>query len=312
MSNIEVSGFKFLSSDGMTDIDALKWIPEGEIRGCVQIAHGVAEHKERYDGFARFLADNGFAVYANDHLGHGKSIKDESCLGFFSEEDGWKKVVSDVEKLRTIAADENPDVPYFLFGHSMGSFVMRSYLIMYPDAPVKGAVICGTGQTGGMVVNIGLSICKGEIKKVGVKGKSEKLDNLAFGGYGKKFEPCRTKFDWLSKNEENVDKYLEDPSSGFLCTTGLFRDMMSGIKFIGDTKNIAGMNKDVPVYLIAGGDDPVGDFGKGVAKVEALMKKAGVKDVEKKIYEGYRHEILNEDIKEDVMNDILRWIEKRM
>lgn len=303
--------FTFPSSNGRTAIRVRKFEPDGEIRGIVQIAHGVAEHCERYDAFMTFLAENGFVAAANDHLGHGKSINDESELGFFAEKDGWDLVVRDMFKLHELLTTEYPDVPCFLFGHSMGSFLARTFIIRHP-ALLKGAIICGTGQQSPALVGAGKTMAKMVCAFKGAKHKSNLLNNTAFGKYNSGFDTVRTPCDWLSRDEANVDKYISDPLCGFVPTAGLFRDMMSGISFIGKKENVALMRKDLPVFFIAGDKDPVGENGKGVQKAYELFKEAGMTDVTLKLYPDCRHELLNELNNDEVMGDILNWLEEKL
>lgn len=300
--------YEFPSSDGKTNIYVREYVPEGEIKGFVQIAHGVAEYAARYDDFMKFLAGNGYAAVANDHLGHGKSVSSEENRLFFAEENGWELVVEDMKTLHDQLKERFPGKKAVLFGHSMGSFLSRTYLIEHPD-DFDAAVICGTGQQGGLIVSLGEMMAKRECRKIGASRPSVKLTKMAFGSYNKKIRPARTSVDWLSRNKENVDKYEADPLCGGISSAGLFRDMMHGIKFIGSAENIAKMKKDLPVFLIAGSMDPVGDYGKGVKKVFDLFVAAGMKKVSMKLYDGDRHEILNEDDHQQVYDDVLGWIE---
>ncbi len=303
--------YTFLSSNGKTNIRVRRCTPDGVIRGIVQIAHGVAEHVERYDAFAAFLANNGFLVVANDHLGHGKSVNDDSELGFFAEHGGWELVVGDMRKLYEATHAEFPELPYFLFGHSMGSFLTRTYLIKYRSG-IAGAVISGTGQNPAPIVAGGKLLGNLECRRHGAKFKSEKLNQLAFGNYNDCFEVRRTVNDWLSRDNAAVDKYIEDPLCGFIPSAGLFRDMMGGIQFIGSARNIHRMNPDLPVFFISGDMDPVGENGKGVMRVYHAFLKAGMTDVTMKLYHECRHELLNELNKEEVMRDVLDWIESKL
>ncbi len=305
-----VSEGYFLSTDGKTKIHVNKWVPENRyIRGIIQIAHGVAEYGYRYQEFAEFLCKQGFVVVANDHLGHGNSvIKDKPRL-YFGEENGWWNVVDDMEKLRCKTQEEYLGKPYFLFGHSMGSFLSRSYLIRYPGK-LDGCILCGTGHPSGITIFGGKLVSKLETKRIGKEKFSPLADRLAFGSYNKKFAPNRTSADWVSASEENVDAYIKDPFCGGETTLGLFGDLLCGLKFITKQKNIEKMDKDQPVLFISGKNDPVGDMGKGVQKAYDCFKKAGLKDVKIKLYSGLRHEILNEQTKEEVYEDILQWLEK--
>ncbi|MBQ3938957.1 MAG: lysophospholipase [Clostridia bacterium] len=303
--------FTFPSSNGRTDIRVRKWEPNSAPRGIVQIAHGVAEYSDRYDGFMQFLAEKGFIAAANDHLGHGRSIADESDLGFFADKDGWDLVVSDMHKLHELLTAEHPELPFFLFGHSMGSFLTRTYLIKYPDE-LTGAIICGTGQQSPALVGAGSAMAKLVCALRGAKHKSNMLNNTAFGSYNKGFEPIRTSCDWLSRDTANVDKYVADPLCGFVPTAGLFRDMMGGIAFIGKQENIGKMRKDLPVFFIAGAKDPVGESGEGVKRAYNAFLEAGMKDVRLKLYDDCRHELLNELNRDEVMADVLAWIESKL
>ena len=303
--------FYFQSSTGRTSIHALKCVPDGKPRAVVQIAHGIAEHIDRYRPFMEFLADNGFVAAGNDHLGHGKSIRVPEEQGFFAEKDGWWRVVDDMDKLHDIMANEYPELPYVLFGHSMGSFLTRTYLIEHPDK-YDGVILSGTGHQSPALVLGGNAAASVMAKLNGAMGVGAKLDSLAFGSYLNKIENPRTKFDWLSRDPEQVDKYIADPLCGFVGKIGLYRDMMQGIKFITDKKNIAQMNKEKPVYFMSGDGDPVGDYGKGVERAYKAFCDAGLHDVFMRLYPGGRHEMLNETNKEQVYQDILNWLNEKI
>ena len=303
--------YTFVSSNGRTPIHVRRFDPEGAPRAVVQVAHGVAEYGARYDAFLRFLAEHGFVAVVHDHLGHGQSITDRSELGWFAEKKGWDCVVDDVKLLHDALREEFPALPHFLFGHSMGSFVTRTYLIRFPE-DLTAAVVCGTGQQAAALVSSGRAMAATICATRGTKFRSTLLNTLAFGSYNKEFRPMRTVFDWLSRDEAVVDAYLTDPLCGFLPTAGLFRDMMTGIVFIGDPKNVALMRKDIPIFLIAGDRDPVGEQGKGPRRVRSLMQAAGVSDVSLKLYANCRHELLNELDREQVMEDVLAFFESHL
>ncbi len=303
--------FYFQSSTGRTSIHALKCVPDGKPRAVVQIAHGIAEHIDRYRPFMEFLADNGFVAAGNDHLGHGKSIRVPKEQGFFAEKDGWWRVVDDMDKLHGIMSKEYPELPYVLFGHSMGSFLTRTYLIKHPDR-YDAVILSGTGHQSPALVLGGNAAASVMAKLNGAMGDGAKLDSLAFGTYLSKIENPRTKFDWLSRDTEQVDKYIADPLCGFVGKIGLYRDMMQGIKFITSEKNIAQMNKEKPVYFMSGDGDPVGDYGKGVEHAYKAFCNAGLHDVFMRLYPGGRHEMLNETNKEQVYQDILNWLNEKI
>ncbi len=303
------SEFYFPSSHEGTAIHVNRWLPEKEVKAVVQIAHGVAEYGFRYERFALFLAQNGYAVFANDHLGHGKSLIENAPPCYFGEEKGWLHVVDDVERLRERASDEFKNKPYFIFGHSMGSFILRSHLIRYPGR-LFGAIICGTGFPSSLLINSGRLISNISIRSLGKKGFSKMVDNMVFGSYNKKFMPNRTKFDWLSLNEDNVNSYINDPMCKADVTLGLLSDMLEGLRLVTDKGMISLMDKNQPVLLISGGQDPVGDMGRGVQKTFEQFKACGMKDVSLKLYPNLRHEILNEREYMQVQSDILAFLEK--
>ncbi len=302
--------FNFPSASGLADIHAASYKPEGEIKAVVQIAHGMAEHLERYEDFAQILCDNGIAVYINDHLGHGASIKSKSELGYFGKENGWSNFIEDCHKLTLIAKEENPDVPVFFFGHSMGSFVARAYCIKY-SADIKGAVYCGTAGPNPAAA-AGITIAKVIAKIKGDHHRSKLIDKIAFGTYNSKFEK-RTAFDWLSRDNEQVDKYIADEYCGFLFTANGYRDLMELLAYVSADSWFTGLSKELPVLLIAGAMDPVGEYGKGIDKVYNTLVSKGKKNIEKILYDNARHEILNEKACFDnVCADVIGWITRNL
>lgn len=292
----------------MADVYVKCWEPEGEIKAVVQIVHGIAEYIERYDGFAEFLASNGILVYGNDHPGHGKNIKEDSDKGFFAEEDGWNKVVGILKELRDEMKAKYPNVPFILFGHSMGSFLARTYIIKYPD-DFDACIISGTANQSGLVIKGGRYLANRSVKKHGPHYVDQKLYDLSMGGYSKGFPPEEGPASWLSRDRETVEKYQNDPLCGWVPTCSLMRDMMSGLVFITDKKNLSAMNKKLPVYFMSGDQDPVGEKGKGVNKAYQSFKAAGMENVSIKLWPGGRHEMLNEINREEVYKDVLAWIE---
>lgn len=303
--------FYFNSSTGKNKIHARMCVPDTEPRAIVQIIHGIAEYIDRYDEFMSFLADNGIIAVGTDHLGHGKSIESEEQTGFFAYDNGWDYVVRDEEVLRLAMHENYPELPIIVFGHSMGSFMTRTLLIRYPDA-FNAAIISGTGNQGSALVNGGLFMGNLVTGLKGAHHYSKFLNNLAFGSYNKIYENPKTEYDWLSRDEANVQKYIDDPLCGFIPSCSLFRDMMTGVKFITNRKNLTAMNKDMPVYFMSGDKDPVGECGKGVQKAYNNFLEAGMKDVSIKLYPGGRHELLNEINKDEVYTDILAWLNSKI
>ena len=306
-----VNNYSFKSSDNVHDIHVREWVPSSPPVAVLQIIHGVAETIDRYDAFAEFLNKNGIAAAGTDHLGHGHSILDEEDLGYFADNGGWELVVSDEHKLNEQLREKYPGVPIFIFGHSMGSFIARTYAITYRKDP-KGMIICGTGFPPAPMVTAGIALSKFEQKRKGSRYRSPIVDKAAFGSYNKKIQNPRTDKDWLTTDNAIVDKYIKDPLCGFVPTVGLFHDMFKAIKYVCAEKNIKRVTKDLPLYIISGNDDPVGDYGKGVQRCYNSYISAGMEDVTMKLYKGARHEILNEYCKEDVYEDILNWMKSKM
>ena len=308
----EKEEFTYLSRDGRTKIRAIAWKPvDQSVRAVLQIAHGMVEHIERYEEFAGYLAEYGIVTVGNDHLGHGKSIASTEDWGFFAEEEGNRAVIQDMHTLRKKMILEYPQVPYFLLGHSMGSFLARQYLCCY-GAELKGAIISGTGWHSRMESWAGMALTKVMAGIFGWHYRSVLIDRMAFGGYNRWLKNPRTEKDWLSKEEVEVDRYLADPACTFRFTLNGYYNMFAGLYKIASPEYVAHMPKDLPVLFVAGEDDPVGDFGKGVKKAADSMKKAGVTDISLKLYEKDRHEILKETDRETVFQDIYRWIEAHM
>lgn len=303
--------FTFKSDDG-TEVFVYKWTPENiEIKGIVQISHGMAETAARYGRFANILTKNGYIVYASDHRGHGKTAGDVESLGYLGDKDGFDWLVKDLYKLTKIIKDENPDLPLFLFGHSMGSFAAQRYIMLY-GKELKGVILSGSNGKQGILLDIGSMIAKREIKKYGRKSPSEKLNNLVFGNYNKAFKPNRTEFDFLSRDNDEVDLYIDDPFCGTVFTTGFFYDFFVGLKVIEDKENIALVPKDLPIYIFSGDKDPVGKFGRGVINLYNRYKEHGTKDLEYKLYKDGRHEMLNETNRDEVMNDVVQWLDSHV
>lgn len=299
----------YFDSCGEGKIHYCRWAPEGEVRAVVQIVHGIAEHVLRYEDFAEFLNSRGILVTAEDHMGHGKSM-DSGTQGYFAG--GWFTALEDVRKLTELTAAEYPGVPYFMLGHSMGSFLLRSYLIRYPEAELAGAIICGTGWMPEAVLNVGITTAKAVCARYGERKPSELLNDIAFGSYNKRVEHKRTKFDWLNRDDRSVDMYIADPLCGFLASGGLIRDMLYGMRFNQQKKHLQKMNRELSVFFIAGGDDPVGNYGKGVRQTAKKFREIGMADVSEKIYPLMRHEILNEINHQSVYDDVLRWLEPKI
>lgn len=299
--------FYYDSADMITKIHAIKWIPNGEIRCILQIAHGMLEHIDRYDEFAIAMGKLGIVVFGNDHLGHGTSLINEESRGFFSESDGNKTVIEDIHKLSNILKEEYSNAPYFILGHSMGSFLVRQYITIY-NKGIDGAIIVGTGHQPYSLLKFGLVITKIIANFKGWRYRSKLVNNLAFGNNNKKFEPSRTNVDWLSRDEKIVDEYKSDKKINFIFTLNSYYNMFKGMLCLYDNKNLEKMSKTMPIILLSGEQDPVGNFGKDIIKLHEKYKKLGINDASYKLYKDDRHEILNELDREIVYKDIENWI----
>ena len=301
------SDFYYESQCG-SRLHGCRWMPEGTPKAVIQIVHGIAEHVDRYEEFAAFLNGLGYLVVAEDHMGHGKSICAQTPRGCFRG--GWAGAVEDTYRLLTDTRTEFPDIPYVLFGHSMGSFMARTILAKHPDSGIAAAVICGTGWQSAAILKAGQASCRMISKLKGTEHPSKMLQSMAFGAYNKRVEDPRTVYDWLSRDAEIVDAYIADPLCGFTASAGLMSAMMEGLGYIQDEKNLRNMKKDMPVFFIAGGDDPVGPYGDGVIHTANMFRKAGMECVDVRLYPLGRHEILNEINRREVFEDIRQWLEK--
>ncbi len=302
----------FQASDGKTVV-YYYWSPadSSSVRAVLQIAHGMAEHAQRYDRFATFLAQNGFVVYANDHRGHGQTAGSQAAIGYTEDGDFWEKALADMHSLQTLARQAHPGLPYFLFGHSMGSFLSRHYAAKHGNE-LSGVILSGTGGDPGLLGKIGAFIAWIISLFHGRKKPSPLLDTLSFGKFNSAFKPNRTSHDWLTKNEKEVDKYVADPACGSVFTTGFFIDLLNGIQVINQASTFAKTPRELPIYLFAGALDPVGDNGRGVREVFHKYQQAGSQDVSCKIYENGRHEMLNELNRDEVYNDIKLWLQRHL
>ena len=296
----------YLQSNGGGRLHCVCWRPEGEPRAVVQIIHGIAEHIGRYDHFARALASNGYLVVGEDHMGHGGSIDND--MGCFHG--GWMTAVSDIRLLKDHVQAECAK-PYCMLGHSMGSFLLRTYLYTYPGT-VDAAIISGTGWEAPAKLKAGLLACRVEEKRLGETQPSPLLTGMMFGAYTKPFEPVRTKNDWISSVEAVVDAYTADPLSGFSPSVGLCRDMLTGMLMNERPENLKKMQTSLPVLFVSGEKDPVGNMGKGVLACVDAFKRACVRDITIRLYPNGRHEMLNEVNRDAVYADILDWLGQKI
>lgn len=293
------------SSDKKTNVHACIWNADGEPKAVIQIIHGMAEYANRYAPLAEFLNKQGITVCAEDHLGHGKSVCSEDDYGYFCKQDGVNTVLNDIHALAEIMRGKYPDLPYFVMGHSMGSFFCRKYITLY-GKDLAGAVIMGTGFKPALVTGSGKFICGLVATFKGWRYRSKFIDGVAFGSYNKRFEG-RTRFDWLSVNQENVDGYIADPLCGVTFTCNGFNVLFSIIGQACKTSAMKAIPDGLPVLVVSGADDPVGDYSKAVVKFTDRLVRYG-KDVTTTLYRGCRHEILNDVCAPQVYEDLAEFI----
>ena len=303
--------FSFKSHDGKTMIHGVRWIPEGQVRAVLQICHGMSEYIERYRDFAEYLGERGVLVTGHDHLGHGGSASSGKDYGYFAEKDGNRAVLRDIRSVHKRTKREYPQVPYILFGHSMGSFLARQYLCCFGEE-LDGAVICGTGFQPKAAVMTGMVIARIEAAFMGWHHRSRLLRWITFGSYNQRFRPNRTDSDWICSDDAVVDAYISDPKCGFSFTVNGYYHMFLGMLKLHNPDYLDRMPRSLPVLFIAGEQDPVGDFGKGVKKAAASFKEMGMEHVECKLYPEARHEILNEKNREEVYQDVWEWMNREV
>jgi alpha-beta hydrolase superfamily lysophospholipase len=296
-----------LSSDCRHTLHVISWIPEGEVKAVLQIVHGMVEFIDRYDTFARYLCDQGIAVIGHDHLGHGLTAGCDEDLGYFAAEGGAELLIQDMHLVTEAMIQEYPAVPHMIMGHSMGSFCLRKYLTRYGNQ-VDGAIIMGTGDMALAAVLAGKTMSAGLIRLKGKRYRSEKLTAMVFGGYLKHIENVRTPMDWLTKDTDIVDAYLHNKYNTFRFTAGAYHDFFEILEYVTRETDIEKIPRELPILLVSGKEDPVGSWGAGPAHLAARYEKLGFQNVTLKLYEGDRHEILNETDREQVEEDLGNWI----
>ncbi len=289
------------SCDGRSRLHVMSWMPETEEpAGVFQLAHGIGEHIGRYGELAGFLTERGYIVFGNDHLGHGLTGEKR---GFISDSGGWDAMEADFEALYRIASEKYSGLPYFMLGHSMGSFLVRDFLSRSPRKGLAGVVLCGTAELSGPLMRAARGFCRAELKKLGPEGVSENLAALCQVNYNNKFRPCRTRVDWISSDQDEVEKWLLDEMCFDIPSVGLFSDMIDGLCAISGK----GPAAPVPALFMSGSRDPVSRGGKAAQKVGRAFIKAGCKDVTLRLYPDCRHELLHETCREEIFSDIFQW-----
>ena len=289
------------------ELEKRLWPAEGQPKAVVQFVHGMAEHIDRYDAPAKALNQASFIVVGHTHLGHGQNA---AVKGYFADKDGWAALIEDTNALRRETQAQYPDLPYFLLGHSMGSFVARTYCLKYEEG-LAGAIFSGTGQIGKVIVTARSAIAANQCFFVVEQNHCILQHHMNFSANNKKVENPKTDSDWLTRDAEQVALYKADPLCGFPFTARAYADMFSGLRRL-YPEHLSAMKQDIPVLLFAGDHDPVGSNGQGVRQVYEEIKAAGVQDVTLKLYEGGRHEMLNEINREEVYADLIGWLNSKL
>lgn len=295
----------YQSSCGKADIAYYVYVPKNEPKAIVQLSHGMCEYVERYEHFAEFLARHDILLCGNDHIGHGSSVPSDADFGYFYSNNGWQSMISDLHTLTGIVRKKYPSLPFFLFGHSMGSFLARAYITKY-SRELDGAIICGTGS-GVPFTSAQLVACEMIEKAYGDRHRSEKLNKIAFGAYTAMIKDARTEMDWLSRDNEVIMKYIMDKRCDFIFTINGFNNLARMMAYVNDDRWYESVRKTLPILMISGKADPVGNYGRGVKKVYSKLCSEGC-DVRMKLYDCARHELVNEINKDEVFRDVISFI----
>lgn len=301
---MQASSFQLETSDGVS-LFVYRWLPGETPKAVVQIEHGWAEHAGRYARLAEALCGAGYAVYADDHRGHGRTAKTPADLGYFADSDGWNRCIEDLWELNQRIRAEHPNTPIVILGHSLGSFMVQQFLSDHGDA-VAAAVLSGTNGRPPSRAGLGQAITQFERLRVGPHGKSRLLQSLFFGAFNKPFEPARTPFDWLSRDPAEVDTYVADPLCGFESQVQLFIDILGGLSEMSDPVRQNRIPKSLPIYIFRGSQDPVGG---NIDQLLNAYREAGLQHVTYKAYPEGRHEMLNETNRDEVTRDLIAWLD---
>lgn len=286
-----------------------RWLPDAEPTAVVHLIHGMAEHAARYEHVAKAFVDQGWAVYADDHRGHGKTAASPVNAGHFADHDGWEVILADQRALLEGEQQAHPGLPIVVVGHSLGSIIARDVATRW-GSQLTALVLSGAPGSQGVLDLPARALAAQQAAKA--PGKPSKiLDRLAFGSYNKGFEQ-RTSFDWLSRDHTVVDAYVADPMCGFVCSGGFYRDMLGGLQRVTDPEVLAEIPEDLPILLASGGNDPVTDKGAATRKISLALADAGVRDITTAIFEGGRHEIFNEINRDEILAMVAAWIAQRL
>ncbi|MBQ8299639.1 MAG: lysophospholipase [Clostridia bacterium] len=304
---IETKSILFDSTNGLYKVSGKIWIPRDcEIKGVIQISHGMCEYIDKYNDFAEFMLNQGFAVAGHDHIGHGNSVNKNEDKGFFASKDGYKFLIEDLKKVTEIIKEEIPNKPFYLIGHSMGSLIARCYIAKYGNE-INGLVLCGTVGPQPLV-KAGIKMANFIADKKGERYRSRKIYDLSLDFANIKFLPAKTRYDWVSSDEEEVKRHMADKNSNFIFTVRGFSDLFHLVNLANSEKVIKTIPKNLPIIFMSGDKDPIGENGTGILKAAKLYKNMGVSNVRIKLYPNKRHELLKEKNKKEVFEDISKWI----
>lgn len=297
-----------LSQNG--NIKGYQWIyPDKDIKGVLVISHGMAEHINRYDEFALELCNQGYTVFGHNHRGHKDSILTDDDYGYMNDEDNFNILVSDLLEIINKIKEQYPNLPLYLFGHSMGSFVSQRFVELYGNK-IQGLILCGSSKNPKILVNMGIFLSKMVMNIKGRRYRSKFINNIVFGSYNNKFKPNKTDFDWLNSNSDEVDIYVNDKYCGGIFTVSYFYDFFRGLNTI--CKNYDLIPKKLPILIISGDKDPVGGYGKYITNLYSTLKNKEIIDLEMILYKNGRHEILKEYSKKQTFNDVINWLEQKV
>ena len=290
---MKMETFEFAGYNGIK-LPACLWLPDGDVKAVIQIAHGMTEHMGRYEVFAEYMCAEGIAVAGFDLRGHGKNSGDPEVASF--SEGGWAASIEDMRLFYELLQQRFAGAQHYMLGFSLGSFLLREYLTKFSaEGEIAGAIIMGTGHQPGWLLSIMMNIVKGQIKKAGFDKTTDLVRQLSFGTYNQKFKPNRTAADWLCADETELDKYLADPLVRKDISAGLFWELLGSMKRTGSACEYDGWDTSLSILLISGQDDPVGDSGKGVQTIYQHMKKSSIENVTLKFFPCARHDLLHEE-----------------
>lgn len=293
----------WITMEDKVEVYLKKWYSTEQPKAIVQLAHGMVEHINRYHHFAQFLVNQGIFVYGNDHRGHGHTGEKQGLLGYFAEEDGFGKTVTDLHVITKKIKQDHPDTPLFLFGHSMGSFIARNYLQKY-SGEIDGVILSGTGYFPPVKSMVGKRIAA----ILPPRKESKLMNSLSFGNYNRKIKNKTTSFDWLTGDDSAVQDYIADGHSGYIPTARFFYDLMTGLITMNDQTLNQTIRKNLPMLIISGDADPVGDYAKGIWKTAHQYERTGMENITTMLFTDGRHELLNEVNKEEVFASIYHWL----